>query len=92
MAYHTKDKPKTLNPKRPTKKPTPKTNLEAAKMRKFEGLTDAQIKKLREHSKSHPGGFRSIHMRNMVKFMKQGDSFNKSHEKAVKIDKERMKR
>lgn len=90
MAYQ-QPKPKTRTRPQP-KKPRPTSSLEASQMRRFQGLTDAQIKKLREHSKLHPGGFRSIHMKNMVKFMKDGMSFNKAHEKAVEIDKQRVKR
>jgi len=42
--------------------------------------------KLREHAKAHAGGMRGKHMRNMVKFMTQGDSFSKAHNKAKKLD------
>ena len=50
-------------------------------------LTDKQKEKLKEHSKLHKGGLRSRHMRNMTKFMKQGDSFIVAHNKAKKLDK-----
>lgn len=43
-------------------------------------------KKLKEHAKFHKGGMKSKHMKNMVKFVKDGDSFKKAHEKAVKLD------
>ena len=43
--------------------------------------------KLKEHSKAHKGGMRSKHMRNMVKFLTDGDTFAKAHKKAVKLDK-----
>lgn len=49
-------------------------------------LTEKQMAKLREHSKQHQGGMRSRHMRNMIKFMKEGDCFSCAHRKAVKID------
>lgn len=49
-------------------------------------LTDNQKKKLKEHAKFHKGGMNSKHMRNMVRFQKEGDSFKKAHEKAVKLD------
>jgi len=52
-------------------------------------LTDNQKKKLKEHSKFHKGGMQSLHMKNMVKFMKEGDSFTKAHNKAVKLDKKK---
>ncbi len=43
--------------------------------------------RLKEHAKQHKGGMRSKHMRNMVKFMKEGDSFAKAHKKAMAEDK-----
>jgi len=49
-------------------------------------LTEKQMAKLREHSKQHQGGMRSRHMRNMIKFMKEGDTFSMAHRKAMKID------
>lgn len=42
--------------------------------------------KLREHSKAHKGGMRGKHMRNMVKFMGEGMTFAKAHNKAKKLD------
>jgi len=66
----------------------PKVNMPKPKMiKKVSGLTEKQMDKLREHSKLHKGGMRSKHMRNMVKFMKAGDSFTKAHNKAKKLDK-----
>jgi hypothetical protein len=62
--------------KKPMKKP----------MNKSKNLTDKQMEKLREHSKQHPNGMRGKHMRNMVKFMKAGMSFNKAHKEALKLD------
>ena len=43
--------------------------------------------KLIEHSKQHKGGMRSKHMRNMIKFMKEGASFAMAHKKALAMDK-----
>jgi len=42
--------------------------------------------RLKEHAKQHKGGMRSKHMRNMVKFMKEGDSFAKAHKKAMAME------
>jgi len=42
--------------------------------------------KLREHAKSHTGGMRGKHMRNMVKFMGEGMTFAKAHSKSKKLD------
>ena len=55
-------------------------------------LTQKQKDKLKEHSKLHKGGMNSKHMKNMVKFMKEGDSFTKAHNKAMKLDKEDNKK
>ena len=49
-------------------------------------LTTKQMDKLKEHSKAHPGGMRGKHMKNMVKFMKQGDTFSTAHTKAKRLD------
>ena len=49
-------------------------------------LSEKTMEKLREHSKQHPNGMRGKHMRNMVKFMKQGMTFNKAHKEALKLD------
>ena len=59
------------------------------KMKKLQGLTEAQTKKLMEHSKMHKGGMASKHMKNMVKFMRAGDTFAKAHKKAVEMDKKK---
>jgi len=50
-------------------------------------LTDAQMKKLEEHSKNHKGGMNSAHMKNMVKGMKEGMTFSKAHKMAMEKDK-----
>ena len=71
MAYHSGEKKKNM------KKPMKKSNK----------LTDKQKEKLKEHSKLHKNGMNSKHMKNMVKFMKEGMSFSKAHLKAVRLDK-----
>ena len=53
---------------------------------KKEKISESMMKKLKEHSKLHEGGMKSKHMKNMMKFVKMGDSFNTSHKKAVKLD------
>lgn len=55
-------------------------------------LTKTQKDKLKEHSKYHKGGMRGKHMKNMVKFMKAGDTFTKAHNKSKKIDMDDMKK
>tara|TARA_R100000697_G_scaffold112686_1_gene130446 strand:- start:733 stop:1200 length:468 start_codon:yes stop_codon:yes gene_type:complete len=51
-------------------------------------LTDKQMAKLKEHAKKHEGGMRGKHMKNMVKFMKEGDTFSTAHTKAKRLDNE----
>lgn len=53
-------------------------------------LTEKQLSKLKEHSKLHKGGMNSKHVKNMVKFMKEGDSFTKAHNKAKKLDSKKV--
>jgi len=48
-------------------------------------ISEANMKKLKEHSKLH-NGMSSKHIKNMVKFMKEGNSFSMAHKKAVKLD------
>jgi hypothetical protein len=50
-------------------------------------LKEADLVKLKEHSKLHKGGMSSKHMKNMKKFMSNGDSFSVAHQKAVELDK-----
>ena len=48
-------------------------------------ISKAMLERLLVHSKMHKGGMRSKHMILMLRFIKQGDSFNKAHEKAKKL-------
>ena len=45
------------------------------------------MSRLIEHSKSHEGGMKGRHMRNMIRMMKQGMSFAMAHKKAKELDK-----
>ena len=74
MAYLT-NKKKPMSKKPMTKKPMNSK------------LTDKLKKQLETHSKKHEGGMKSTHIKNMTKFMKQGDSFIVAHNKAKKLDK-----
>lgn len=49
-------------------------------------LSQEQMGRLIKHSKMHKGGMQSKHLKNMIKFMKQGDSFSVAHNKAKKLD------
>ena len=62
-----------------------KKKVEKKKTKKGE-ISEANMKKLKEHSKLHKGGMSSKHIKNMLKFMKEGDSFSMAHNKAVKLD------
>ncbi len=53
---------------------------------KTKKLSNEDMSKLLKHSKSHEGGMKGKHIKNMIKFMKEGDSFKKAHEKAKKED------
>jgi hypothetical protein len=48
--------------------------------RRVRNMSDATIKRLDKHAKKHS----KEHMNNMVKHMKDGNSFNKAHEMALK--------
>ena len=79
MAYGNGNNRKPMNKKPMTKKPMKKSMNSK--------LTDKQKKQLETHSKKHEGGMKSTHIKNMTKFMKQGDSFIVAHNKAKKLDK-----
>jgi hypothetical protein len=66
------------------KKPRKKTQKELFEKKE---LTKAQMEQLKKHSKLHKGGMNSFHIKNMIKFMKQGNSFMKAHMKAQQLDK-----
>ena len=45
------------------------------------------MQSLKKHATKHKGGMQSKHMKNMVKFMRQGHTFIAAHGKAKKLDK-----
>ena len=49
-------------------------------------LTEKQMQTLKKHAMKHKGGMQSKHMKSMVKFMKQGDSFIAAHGKTKKLE------
>lgn len=51
-------------------------------------IDDKTMDRLRTHSKQHKGGMGSKHIRNMKKFLNEGMSFTKAHNKAKKMDAE----
>lgn len=66
--------------------PPSKMNKKKADVKPLKGLTPAQTKRLMKHSEMHEGGMKGKHMKNMVKFMRAGDSFTVAHNKAKKLD------
>ena len=83
---------KTVMDKKPEEKKAGR-NMSQAKSSKRGGqgmvkrLTDAQMKRLKEHSKVH-GGMASKHMKKMIMVMtKEGKSFSEAHKIAVRHDK-----
>ena len=50
-------------------------------------ISQKEMARLIQHSKKHEGGMKGKHMRNMIKFMKQGMSFAMAHKKAMELDK-----
>ena len=81
---HLSDRPLTKTQAQKQKKAV--EIAESKKEPSISGLTAAVSKKLREHSKKHEGGMTGKHMKNMVKFMRAGDSFSVAHNKAKKLD------
>ena len=67
-------------------KPKGKMNPPNDKGKKGE-ISQKEMARLIEHSKSHEGGMKGRHMRNMIKMMKQGMSFAMAHKKAMAMDK-----
>ena len=55
-------------------------------------LTEAQMKRLKEHAKMHKGGMASKHMKKMMMVMtKEGKSFSEAHKIAVNHDQMKKK-
>ena len=67
-------------------KPKGKMNPPNDKGKKGE-ISQKEMARLIEHSKSHEGGMKGRHMRNMIRMMKQGMSFAMAHKKAKELDK-----
>lgn len=69
------------------RKPKKKTQAELfEKPKGYKNISSSEMKKLKDHSKMHKGGMNSKHIKNMIKFMKKGDSFSKAHKEAKKLD------
>jgi hypothetical protein len=82
------DKKKEEKEKKPRKKTQKELfDKQSSLNNKKKELTKAQMEQLKKHSKLHKGGMNSFHIKNMIKFMKQGNSFMKAHMKAQQLDK-----
>lgn len=68
------------------------SSSETGKKSKKDEISPAMMKRLKEHAKQHTGGMNGKHMKNMVKFIKQGMSFSAAHNKAVEMDKKDKKK
>ena len=89
-----KGKPKEKKAKAPAKPKAPKMTVKTADRAK-ELMNKAKMniemmKRLKEHAKKHEGGMKGKHMKNMIKYIKQGDSFEEAHKKAKKDDIKKM--
>ena len=84
MTYHTSIEDAKNNVKeKKERKPRKKTQSELFDIKKNK-LSESEMKKLKEHSKDFKNGLNSAHIKNMIKFMKAGDSFSTAHKKAMK--------
>ena len=80
-------KPRKKTQKELFQKPSGYKNTRSSETKE---LTKAQMEQIKKHSKLHKGGMNSFHIKNMMKFMKQGQSFMKAHMKAQQLDKAKM--
>ena len=92
MAYHTngvEEAKKNVQKKTKERKERKKTQKELfeKETQKSKMLSEKDMERLKKHSKLHRGGMMSKHIKNMKKFMKEGDSFSMAHKKAVAKDK-----
>lgn len=54
------------------------------KPKQYKNISTSEMNKLKDHSKNHKARMNSKHMKDMIKYMKEGDSFSKAHKKAMK--------
>jgi len=92
MPYHTngvEEAKKNITKKTKERKERKKTQKELfeKESKKSKILSEKDMERLKEHSKLHKGRMMGKHMKNMIKFMKEGDSFSVAHKKAKALDK-----
>ena len=81
-----------MDKKEKTKKKTPKKSQSQLFDKKKKDLSPAMLKKLKEHSKLHKGGMGSKHIRKMIIFIKEGNSFSKAHDLTIEFEKKQKKK
>lgn len=81
-----------MEKKEKPKKKTPKKSQSQLFNKNKKDLSPAMLKKLKEHSKLHKGGMGSRHIRKMIIYIKEGNSFNKAHDLTVKWEKKQDKK
>ena len=95
MPYHTnsvEDMKKKIDSKKEEKERKPRKKTQKELFKKDDKLSPAMLKKLKEHSKMHKGGMGSKHIRKMIIFIKEGNSFNKAHDLTVEFEKKKKKK
>lgn len=80
------------NKKDKPKRKTPKKSQSQLFNKGKDDLSPAMLKKLKEHSKLHKGGMASKHIRKMIIFIKEGNSFNKAHDLTIEFEKKQKKK
>ena len=82
----------TMKKKDRPKKKTPKKTQGQLFIKGKDELSPVMLKKLKEHSKLHKGGMGSRHIRKMIIYIKEGNSFSKAHDLTVKWEKKQDKK
>lgn len=80
------------NKKEKPKRKTPKKTQSQLFGKDKNELSPAMLKKLKEHSKLHKGGMASKHIRKMIIYIKEGNSFNKAHDLTIEFEKKNKKK
>ena len=87
-----KIKKRKLTQKEKRKRKTPKKTQSQLFGKEKKELSPAMLKKLKEHSKLHKRGMASAHIRKMIIFIKEGNSFNKAHDLTVEFENKQKKK
>ena len=82
----------TIEKKEKRKRKTPKKTQSQLFGKEKKELSPAMLKKLKEHSELHKGGMGSKHIRKMIIYIKEGNSFNKAHDLTIEFEKKQKKK